>query len=732
MDCSGPHIAPSSKRSPRLPAWPALAILLLVGCAADVLAIDGRVDVTASRQSGGAGDSAYRTDSLREDYGAGDRIELSRSWLLNVDMLARREQYEGHALGLRSYTRTTSLTPGLTLNFRRNAWQGTFNGRAQRRDWTGANVVARRDEQLNLSAWLHAGFTSWDLEFRAQENASERRETGFSRESREHIQGVTVRHYFWKRDELRYSLWNSRQELRSQGAEVRYRTHQVQYRGNHDFAAGRGRVSIDAQASHFRQEEFFGLDNPERLLVPIWAGFSLDDTPEYLDPAEDDPIADGRLNDGDRDARTGVNIGESATPVQQYGGDWRNIIFDLGEPAAITSARLYIDTRIAFPGFFAWQVFVSDDPEGRDWGAALSPADYTVAYEDLADGRQGWRLTFTSPLVHRRIKIVDLKSGLTEPDIYITEFEVYGPAEPGSTNKTRTAQGRFFGGLAYDLLRTVTLSYDTDLQERRDLDTDDRLRRQMHAFGLQWRINAWTMTARHQLNRLDSPAGRDTDANSQTVSLAKTDNRDLTWRFAWIRNEDDSYTNRHLTHSWNASMNWTVLPRLEWMQQATYGIRDAEDIDGTAHSWTVATILRGDIRPSLVATLRRTDRWTDREAGSGFSRFNDTESILTWAIAPLVSATSQVTYRVRNDEQWILRHTLGWTPMPGGSVTVRFYASDYQDTSTDYLRRGGGVQVTWRARPRLRLEAGAEQTLVKENADRNTPLNLNARGYWTF
>ena len=33
---------------------------------------------------------------------------------------------------------------------------------------------------------------------------------------------------------------------------------------------------------------------------------------------------------------------------------------------------------------------------------------------------------------------------------------------------------------------------------------------------------------------------------------------------------------------------------------------------------------------------------------------------------------------------------------------------------------------------RLRLEAGAEQALIKQDDQRNTPVNLNARGSWTF
>ena len=109
-------------------------------------------------------------------------------------------------------------------------------------------------------------------------------------------------------------------------------------------------MDIDAQASHFRQDGEQVLPGGERLLQPLWGGFSLDDTPEFQDILEPDPVQDTRLYDGDRDARSGVNIGDSAPPVQEYGGDWRNIIFDFGEPERITAAVLYVDTRVGFPG----------------------------------------------------------------------------------------------------------------------------------------------------------------------------------------------------------------------------------------------------------------------------------------------------------------------------------------------------------------------------------------------
>lgn len=709
---------------------PVLLSVLLT--AAPAAAVDGRVDLRASRQSGSAGETAYRTDSLLEDYNLGERFGLGPHWLANFDLIARREQLESRAFGLTSYSETTALIPSFALNFRQDHWQGSLNGRGLRRDWAGSVSAGRRDENVDFGAWLRGVSTKWELEVRLQEQASWRQENDLTRENREHNQTVTLRRYFAGDGDLRYTYSRSRQDLVTADNSVLYRSHQLQFRGTYDFADRRGQVDLNVLASLFRQDGEVTLAGGERLLQPVWGGFSLDDTPGYLDPLEPDPVEDARLHDGDRDAPTAVNIGDSALPVQEYGGDWRNIIFDFGGTEQITSAVLYVDTRVNFPGLISWLVFVSDDAEGRDWGNALDVGSYSMIYQDLANGRQGWQLTFNQPIAHRRLKLVDVKFGLTEPDIRVTELEVYGPAEDTTETVARTEQGRFRGGVRYDLLPVLELRYFTELEERRYVEADERLTSQLHQFGLAWQISRWRLQAQHQFNTLDSPNGRNTDANSQTVSLSRTTDPRLKWRFSYIRTDDQSYSSKQLTNTVSADVNWLALPRLTLNQKFAYGERDAEDIEGTAHSWSSITTLRGDIRPSMIATLRRSDRWSDQEAGSGFSRFNDTDWNLNWTILPLVTLVSQVNYKVRETDQLIFRHTLAWSPLPGGSVGLRFYATDYQDSRTDYLRRGAGTLITWKPRPRLRLEAGAEQALIKQDDQRNTPVNLNARGSWTF
>ena len=709
-----------------------VAVALLLTLAAPAAAIDGRIDLRATRQSDGAGDTAYRTDTLLEDYKIGQRFSLGRYWLANFDLAARREQLEGRALGLTSHTETTTLVPTFAFNYRRDHWQGTVNGRGLRRDWSGTVSSGRRDENVQFGAWLRGEFDRWELDVNLQEQATRRQEADATTETREHNQTLNVRRYFGDSSDLRYTFDRNKQDLLTRNNSVLYLSNQLQFKGLYDFADRRGQIDINALASLFEQTGEATAAGGQRLLQPVWGGFSLDDTPGYLDPLEPDPLQDERLHDTDRDVRSAVNIGDSAVPVQRYGGDWRNIIFDFGGTEQITSATLYVDARVGFPGLIDWLVYVSDDSEGRDWGDALDRGSYSMVYQDLANGRQGWQLTFAEPIAHRRLKIVDVKYGLTEPDIYVTEWEVYGPADTTTETVSRTAQGRFRGGVTYDLLPVLELRYYTQLEDRRYLEEDERLTSQLHLFGLGWQISDWRLLAQYQLNRLESPNGRDTDANSQTVSLVKTNDPRLQWRFSYIRTDDRSYSSHQLTNTVSADGNWRIYPRLTLNQKFTYGERDAEEIEGTAHSWSSITTLRGDIRTNIVAILRRSNRWSDQEAGSGFSRFNDTDWNLNWTILPLVTLVSQVNYKVREEDQLIFRHTLSWAPLPGGSVGLLLYANDYQDTRTDYLRRGAGAMVTWKPRPRLRLETGAEQALIKQDAQRNTPVNLNARGSWTF
>ena len=67
-----------------------------------------------------------------------------------------------------------------------------------------------------------------------------------------------------------------------------------------------------------------------------------------------------------------INIGDNASVVRQFGGDYRNLGLDFGEPEPFTAMILYVDRVVRFPELIEWLVYVSDDPEGRDWGESAA------------------------------------------------------------------------------------------------------------------------------------------------------------------------------------------------------------------------------------------------------------------------------------------------------------------------------------------------------------------------
>jgi hypothetical protein len=710
----------------------ACALVLLLGAAGTSQAVDGRVEVRGYRRETGAGAGTFRTDSLWEAYSVDERIDLSRGLLLTGGMFVRRETLDGRSSAGATNSRTVTLVPNLNLSLRRGRWRGGLEATALRRDWRGDTVVPRRDENFVPSLWIRADFDDLETEVRLRETFSRRIESGEDRESSEHYQQLNVRYFAGLDDEFRYQFSRSNQDAVTFGNEVTYVSHQLQYRGNHEFAAGRGAFHVDARTAHFRQENIRLLDTGRRLLRPIWGGFSLDDTPERRDPLEDEPVFEPRLYDRDRDTGTAVDIGDDAPPVRDWAGDYRNLIFDFGDPEEIAAALIFVSERVPFPALMRWDVYVSDDPDGDDWGEALPPSAYTVVYQDLENERQGWRVTFDDPLTHRRIKFVNTKAGLVGATPRVTELEVYATANATDRDVERSLQHRLRGSAQYDLTAAVQLRAVTEINDRHFLDADDRLLKQNHQLGADWRTGRWLVSGSTLLTRLDSRSGRNTRANSQNLSIGNARREELRTRLSFDRTEDRSYTARHTTRSLTADVGWQAAPALEFVQKVSYAVRDAEDVDGTAHSLVLISLVRAAPRPNMDVRLRRSDRWVDREAGSDFATFNDTEATLVWNILPLVSYTGQVVYQVRDRSDWTMRNSLAWSPLRGGSLEFKLYASDYQDTRTDVLRRQTGFDVTWRPRPRLRLEAGAETGLIKERGERNLPVNLNARGTWTF
>ncbi len=712
-----------------------VAVFLLVLGSSAALALDGRIDLWNTEQAGGAGLTAYTARTFQETYGVGQRGRFASHWQYNLDLTARRQWLESETGSLLSKSHLETVLPTFGLTYSTRSLRGGLTGQASRRDEFLSGGESRRDDYAQGEAWLRAD-TRWSrLEGHLREIRSWRTAPGAqTRELFEHQQNLLAEVRPLRNQELRYQFTRQNQDIPDLEQETDYLSHDLRLRSQIDFADDRGRLNLEARGGTLDQTTTTLGDGGTVRVAPIWGGVALDDTPEMQDTLEDQPVAVPGLHDGDRDLATGVNIGDNASVVRQYGGDYRNLIFDLGEAEDFDRVVLYVDRLVRFPALLQWLVFVSDDPEGRDWGTALPPGQVTAVYGQLENNRQGWLVTFSSTVSHRFVKLVDVKFGVTEPDLYVTEMEVLRPAAGAADAEVSSYLKRYHlqGDVGYDILRSTRLSYAIDLQGK-EYDGDGRdVDGQSQRVGLDWHPGGVWFGASYQTHRLRSDSGRNTDVRSQQASLGNDRSRDLRVRLAWSRVDDRSYVGQDVTNSYTGDLGWDIAPRLTLLQTVSYGVRDGREGTPDSESWVTITDLHGVPWPTLDLLVRRSDRWVSAQAGAGFTSYNDTELGASWTPVPLVVLSSQISYEERNDSAWILRNTINWTPLPGGSVALRLYALDYQDTRSDYLQRGGGWSAVWRARPRLRFEGGSEWTVLRQDGEENHPTTWNARGTWTF
>jgi hypothetical protein len=713
----------------------ALTCLLLVALCfpCPTQALDGRVDVQGNSQDGGAGATAYETSNLVENYSLGQKIHFRRNLVLQMNWLTRRQSLESRSGLGRSDSEIISQLPHASLTYRTPGLRTGLSARGIRKDTSGSGLEPWRDEHADFGAWLRRDWSWLEMEGRLQQSVSQRQAPNDERDTRESNQSASVQVSPTYHDQLRYSYSRNVQDLRTTGSEITFLGHNLQYRGDRAFAAGRGHVSLDARTSHLNQTSRFSTSGGSlSYAVPVWGGYSLDDTPEELDPLEPDPVLVTPLYDQDRDTPTIINIGDSAPPVRQYGGDYRNLILDFGEPEPLDELVLYVDTIMAFPGLMQWRLLTSDDPEGRLWDVELGPGQFSATWFELADGRQGWRFTLTETISPTRIKLVNVKLGVTEPDIRITELEPYRIVTGAAEVEQTIRRHRLQGDISYHILSQLEVGYSTNLTGRYFDESDREVTGSNHRFSSILRMGTWRLGASHEINRVRNTTGQDTDASTQRVALSGRPGRTLNARLAWSRTDDRSWTQRHKTQTVSGDAAWQIAPRLTLLQKVSYGKRDAISLGVNSEAWTVTTTVRGRPRPSLELELRRSDRWVDNQAGSGFTTFNNTELQSSWAVRPLLTLTTQVVYQVREKAETLLRNSLVWTPLPGGSVSLRLHANDLQDTRTDWYQRGGGGTIVWRPRPRLYLESGIEWVLIKQYDERNTPTNIQFRGSWSF
>jgi hypothetical protein len=730
--------------SPRPPSVPAdaprlrlawagvfwLACALIPGTAA---ALDGRADVRVAHQEGRSGDQKIESDERREIYSLEQMRQLWGRSTFQLHYLVRRDLLTGSVAGTSVDNRLVAQTPAASFSWLAEGFRANLHGRANRTDQQQAGLPNLRDESLEYGLWSSARRGALDLDLSWSRNASQRRGADADRENRESVGTANVRWQASAHDNVQARL--SRIDLNSvtSGLRTTFRNAHVSWQGDRSLVGGRGRVSWHVMQSRFEQRDRIAGASGLRYLPPAAGGFWVDDTPSLLDPLEPQPEAVPALFDNDRTTRTVINLGDNAPRGRDYGGDYRNIYLDFGEPVAMDAAFLRVDRRLTFiADLIQWDLYVSDDAENRDWGQPLPPGAWSARYVELETGDQGWEISFTTTLVHRRLKLVDRKLGATMDDLFVTEFEVLQTMDTTGPESRRDQDRTLLQGEAdYHPHARLHLRYHT-LFDRRVQTGSGALDRLHHGTAANWRLGTWLASAHAQWSDEQTPSRLDSRANSQMVSLTRQARDRLTARVAWSRAADDNYDARFATQSVTLDASWRAAPALTFSQRVARGWRSSESGTADSDSWVTTSEIRSVPRPGLRIDLNRANRWVGREAGPGFTSYNTTQVDAHWEIAPQLSVWSQYTSQERAEGDWILRSSAAWTPLRGGSVLVTLQANDYQDSRIAQLRRGGGVSVDWQARPRLFLSGGAEKHYEKFEGRRSRPLSFQARGYWTF
>ena len=721
---------PQAFRRAGLAALACAATLALGGPAA---ALDGRVDVRQLHNEGLTSEADFTTDILRLDMSVDQTLRLSRYLVLRADWRDLYEDSESSSsLGETQYS-TRTVLPSLGLNYRRQQFRAGADLDGYDRDYDGLSFGARKDRRVDASVYVQQSFSRGLASLRAGATDAERRTAaGQWIENRDKALRGSLK-LDTGAGELLYTGSLTRDDAVTAGVRRDRDTHGLRYLGDTSWQEGRGRASLEVRTDRFH-ESISSLDPLEaERLVPIFTGLVQDGTPEDLDPLEPAPVALGALSDLDRDTPTALNIGDDTPPVREYGGDYRNVVLDFGGAAAVGSGAVYADRIVRFPEFLQWRLFTTDDPEGIAW-TEVSPAVFQAVWTEWTDGRQGWTLAFSEPVTARRFKLVDVKTGPTEADLFINEVELYdAQAVDARARETVTRRHRLVGSVDYALSSTLDVGYHTTLTRRESDDQPDRdLDGAIHSLNAALRLDAWTLSSIYTVSSLESPSRQSTDTRSITTSATSDVSRPLWLRASWRHDLDRSLARHRVGDDYGVDVNWDPLPGLRLLQKTGHGRVDDDNTGLSSRSWYAVTTLRTRPRPSVMVDVRQASRWVDREGGDEFTRFDDTELDVRWTIFPLLSYSGLARFEHRTEDHWLTRHLLSWTPLNRGSLNLRFSLNHSRDTRIDTRQAGGGVSMTWRARPRLRLEGRADLQRQRRRGVDSTPLNTQWRATWTF
>jgi hypothetical protein len=724
----GRGVPPGFSRSVVLP----LAILLLGLHPTRSRALDGVVNGRSSVQEGRAGAETYRQVSTETEVNASQYLRLAGGFQVGLDGRAQRELFRSRLGATRNNfdRRTRQADAFLDHNGRLGGFRLGALAFDQKTLGAGAEVPRLKRGQLETSAAYGRGrtrvsasglFLASRREFHLADPLRDEEWSG-SFELRSGIPRVGALGY-------RFSTLTDR-NLNLESRSTRS-TQTITFDGSSRFGGGRGLVALRTTSGFFTQTQTREMGGVGvRLVLPHAAGFLLDDSPELHDPLEAEMTPAVALYDGDRQIATMVQIGDSAPAVREFGGDYRNIVFDFGEAVEPDSAVIYVDHTIVSPEMLRWQVFISNDPEGRRWEEASGAG---VAYAEWGVGLQGWTVVFSQPVSARFLKMVDVKLGPTTADLSVTELEVFTRVDQVTDrDRSDTTNHRVGLSLGYQLFSGVRASYDLSYRRRTLTGQPGVLEDLGQGFTTSWSRGIWAVSGHYEVRALEGRQSRDTRASTQTVTLKRSQSKDLVSTLSWSRVHDQSVGVEKISNSLSLASNWNAAPALRLSQRVIGAQLTDHAANRTATSLGVVTSVIGEPTGTISLDLEESERWASQEAGTGFSRFGDTSFILRWRPVPLISLESMTRYQMRGTGHWLTRNSITWELLSGGDLTAGLSAQQFRDTRARETQQSGGVQFEWAARPSLTIRGNVQTVALKAAQQKNSPLNAEIRGTWRY
>lgn len=697
-------------------------------------AVDGRIDLRNTYQEGRAGGEKFRTHTRREELllrqpvGLGNRISFSARFRVLRDFSDSRVQ------GTENEFETLTLQPGANLDYRSRSLQIGLQWSEYRREF-GADAEAPAIERGEYGGWAnYRNEQGTRLDARWQRTDSWREETSIGRqEVVEDVSSLGAEQDVPRVGRFRYGYSRLRNDAVGREVLTTNESHILEYNGSARFLEERADIQLRARSRFFDQKVESGLEgDPALYVTPLSGGYLLDDTPETIDPLEDGPTPAPDLYDRDRLAPTEIDLGDEAAVVREFGGDYRNLLFDFGDEARMDSAFLYVDRILLTPDLYQWRIFTSNDPE-RTLFEELSPADFTVRYRELGTGLQGWEFVFPVGITARFLKIVDVKIGDTEPELRVTELEVFSKEGDGANVRTEeNTTHRVDGSVGYALTDRLRVRYDAMYRERIFSQTGRDLVERSHGISSQWDVWRVNIAAHYETHYLASPTRTGTDTNNLGASLRAGRGSAVSGSLAWSRSLDRSGSLDKVTDNYSAGFSWQAAPALRFDQKVTHGRLDDRGEGLLSRSYSLSTNVRTRPVATVNIDIRRNDRWVDLEAGAGFTRFNDTAITLGWVPFPQINYRSEARYQVRGDANWITQNFLTWTPLPGGDIEPRLTLSHFRDTRNDNSQRAASAAVVWKVYPRLRTEGNIQYQHYRSGDETSNPITGGFRVALTF